>query len=349
MDGENIELQDIGRDDDLDTSETIAETPFDGRPTEGVNRNVNLIEQRRELNNSFLESFEQLHGKVKSGVERSLLLADLKRRDDGCWYWKDLRLTSKGPSGRPLAKITGKGAAEFWRMFDVVKTPIKTRQDISNVIATDRNLEEIEMDIIHEEQKESDARTALLDAEKRGDDKQANFMRDKLATIRSKLFNRRGYERIKGEEVSFAEKSKLLIKKHGILIGTALSVMLLFANLVTSIVNVLKPGPMTPKPGPDPSPGPKPGPSPSPKPEPGPGSSILDKLKEVFRKLADWLKQLALKALGILPGIIGAIVSWLLKTGSGIVGVLAEHLGMFLIGGLALICGFLLRPINKGR
>ena len=92
MDGENIEMQDIERDDDLDTSETIAETPFDGRPTEGVNRDVNLIEQRRELNNSFLESFEQLHGKVKSGVERSLLLADLKRYD-GCWYWKDLRLT----------------------------------------------------------------------------------------------------------------------------------------------------------------------------------------------------------------------------------------------------------------
>ena len=56
MDGENFELQDIERDDDLDTSETIAETPFDGRPTEGVNRDVNIIQQRRELRRDFFNS-----------------------------------------------------------------------------------------------------------------------------------------------------------------------------------------------------------------------------------------------------------------------------------------------------
>ena len=95
MDGENFEMQDIERDDDLDTSETIAETPFDGRPTEGVNRDVNIIQQRLELNNSFLESFEQhknVNLKANQG-SRSILLADLNKRDDGQWYWKDLRLT----------------------------------------------------------------------------------------------------------------------------------------------------------------------------------------------------------------------------------------------------------------
>ncbi len=85
------EMNDLEWDNSADPINPTEETGFDGIPTEGVN----LIRQKIELKDSFLGTFEQ-HKNVKANQGlRSLLLADLRRRDDGCWYWKDLRLRSK--------------------------------------------------------------------------------------------------------------------------------------------------------------------------------------------------------------------------------------------------------------
>jgi len=43
-------------------------------------------------------------------------------------------------------------------------------------------------------------------------------------------------------------------------------------------------------------------------------------------KLAGWLKTLAEKATTALPGVVGAIVSWLLKTAGSVAVWHAEHL-----------------------
>ena len=43
-------------------------------------------------------------------------------------------------------------------------------------------------------------------------------------------------------------------------------------------------------------------------------------------KFADWLKAQAAKSAAALPGIIGSIVSFILKSAGAVVGFLAEHL-----------------------
>ena len=48
--------------------------------------------------------------------------------------------------------------------------------------------------------------------------------------------------------------------------------------------------------------------------------------KKQLKTLADWLKVLAENAAAALPGNIGAIVSWLLKTAGSVAVWLAEHL-----------------------
>jgi len=63
--------------------------------------------------------------------------------------------------------------------------------------------------------------------------------------------------------------------------------------------------------------------TPAPSPTPGGAAGWV---KKQLKTLADWLKVLAGKAAAVLPGIIGAIVSWLLKTAGSVAVWLVEHL-----------------------
>ena len=67
-------------------------------------------------------------------------------------------------------------------------------------------------------------------------------------------------------------------------------------------------------------------PTPTPTPTPDKPPSIPDRVKEGLQKLAEWLKELAKKSTAALPGIIGSIVSFILKSAGTIVGFMAEHL-----------------------
>ena len=56
--------------------------------------------------------------------------------------------------------------------------------------------------------------------------------------------------------------------------------------------------------------------------------------------MANALKKLSLAALGALPGVIGAIVNWLLKTAGEAVGWVAEHLWALIVGVGALLYAY---------
>jgi hypothetical protein len=47
--------------------------------------------------------------------------------------------------------------------------------------------------------------------------------------------------------------------------------------------------------------------------------------------LAEWLKEIAKKSAGALPGIIASIVSFILKAGAEVIGFVAEYLIFFVI------------------
>lgn len=60
-------------------------------------------------------------------------------------------------------------------------------------------------------------------------------------------------------------------------------------------------------------------------------SGVKEWIKKQLENLAQWLKALAGKAAASLPGIIGAIVSWLLKTAGGVAIWLSEHLWAIIV------------------
>ena len=66
----------------------------------------------------------------------------------------------------------------------------------------------------------------------------------------------------------------------------------------------------------------------TPAPTPSDRSGVADWVKKQLQNLSKWywLKALSGKAADALPGIIGAIASWFLKTESSVAVWLAEHL-----------------------
>ena len=73
---------------------------------------------------------------------------------------------------------------------------------------------------------------------------------------------------------------------------------------------------------------------PLPKDEKGLKEWIRNKLKA----LASFLDKLGVKAAEALPGIIGAIISWVLNKASDVVGWLSQNLWALVVGAGGLIC-----------
>ena len=114
--------------------------------------------------------------------------------------------------------------------------------------------------------------------------------------------------KLKDERLTLWEKIKLIFSEQGLTIGAILtSIGLLIGLIVKSATNIVTGG------------------------GGGGGSSGGDDniVKRGLKKLASMLKDLAAKALDALPGIIGSIVSTLLKSGAAVVSYFANHLWAF--------------------
>ena len=152
-------------------------------------------------------------------------------------------------------------------------------------------------------------------------------------------------------DTTLGERIRTLFREQGITIVSIITAIgMAFGALVEgmllatrSAASALKPpGPKPP--GPGPGPGPEPGPSPTPKPEPG----ITEWIKQQLKNIAKLLLKLGDKALAALPGIIGSVVSFVLKSASAAVGFVAEHLWILAVAIGGILYNSLQSP-NHGR
>ena len=60
------------------------------------------------------------------------------------------------------------------------------------------------------------------------------------------------------------------------------------------------------------------------------GGGPYSKAQQIVRRFGDWLKSLASKSAAALPGIIGSIVSFILRAAGTVVGFIGEQLWIFL-------------------
>ena len=126
-----------------------------------------------------------------------------------------------------------------------------------------------------------------------------------------------------GSQIPLKERIQLLFKIEGItIIAIITAIGMIFTSLGLGIANAIKPTPS---------------PTPSPTPTPSNPNSIPDKVKDGLKQLAKYLWELSKKSAAAIPGIIGAIVSFLLKQMGNAALFLGEHVMLFLFAAVSVI------------
>ena len=152
------------------------------------------------------------------------------------------------------------------------------------------------------------------------------------------------FERIKqtidkmlNQDMTLGERIQTLFREQGITITSVITALglaigMILNSILSAAKSIVPPAPTpTPKPTP-PAPKPTPTPKPEPTPEPPkPELGIKEWIKEQLRNIANLLLKLGDKMLIALPGIIGSVVSFVLKAASTAVGFISEHLWLLVI------------------
>ncbi len=126
-------------------------------------------------------------------------------------------------------------------------------------------------------------------------------------------------------KIPLRERIQLLFKIEGVTIVAIMTAIgMVFTTIGLGIANTLKGTPT-------------PSPTPTPTPSPDKPKTIPDKVKEGLQQLAKYLWELAKKSAAAIPGIIGSIVSYLLKTMGNVVSFLGEHVLIFLFASVSFI------------
>ena len=170
------------------------------------------------------------------------------------------------------------------------------------------------------------------------------------------------FERIKqtidkmlNQDMTLGEQIQTLFREQGITITSVITALGLAIGMIVQIIisaaksivptaptPTPKPTPPAPKPTPEPTPpAPKPTPKPEPTPKPTPEPDIKGWIKEQLRNIANLLLKLADKMVIALPGIIGSVVSFVLKAASTAVGFISEHLWLLVVALVGLLYNYL--------
>ena len=141
------------------------------------------------------------------------------------------------------------------------------------------------------------------------------------------------------QDLTLGEQIQTLFREQGITIASVITALglaigMIVQGILSTAKSIVNPTP-SPKPTPKPDPTPKPKPKPTPKPEPTPEPGIKGWIKQQLQKIANLLSKVADKMLIALPGIIGSVVSFILKAASTAVGFIAEHLWLLIDGGVS--------------
>ena len=129
---------------------------------------------------------------------------------------------------------------------------------------------------------------------------------------------------------SLGDRIKELFRKEGVTIASlAAAVGMVITAIALGIENAFKKVIPTPTP---------PGP---------PKPNIPDKIRDVLKKFGRFLLDLAKKGAAALPGLIGTIVSFILKTAGQAVGFLAEHLVLALIAIVVIVFEVIMKRVKK--
>ena len=297
--------------------ETIDST--NSSPERQENIEMQTIEKVEADLNTFLETSNQTE--LALGPEGSLPHRELAGLDRSL---RNMRTT--------VLKITSDR--------EVKKATLRQLKDETSKVAYDEDGEVQFSEDLQEKQREIktlEEEIEVLDSVIR---KYDNKFRSQFQRIKQTI------DKMLNQDMTLGERIQTLFREQGLTITSVVTALgLAIGMIINSILSAAKfivPPAPTPKPTP-PAPTPKPEPTPpAPKP-PAPTPGIKGWIKEQLRNIANLLLKLADKMLIALPGIIGSVVSFVLKAASTAVGFISEHLWLLVVA----LVGFLYNYVQS--
>lgn len=233
---------------------------------------------------------------------------------------------------------------EIEMIVDDETTPLKPedRRELrgvaSTLASTSSRVKSAQVNVEWADRELQKARKELAEAEGQQDEEQIKYWNEEVERFKAQeAIYRRTHEALKQGEASqvdrlksllrnmsedkrtLGEKLRALFRQEGITIVSILTAALMTVTSIgLGIASALKTTLI-----PAPSPG-------------EPPKSARDQVRDALRRVAQFLKALAKKGAAALPGVIGSVVSFLLKTAGSAVGFLAEHLIILVIAVVAL-------------
>ena len=294
----------------LDIDSIIASTKSSPERPESIE--MQTVEQVEEGLNTFLETSTQTE--LALGPPGSLPFRELAGLDRSL---RNMRTT--------VLKITSER--------EVKKARVKELKDKISKVAYDEDGEVQFSEDLREKQREIktlEEEIETLDSVIREYDDKFRGQFERIKQTIDKMLN---------QDMTLGERIQTLFREQGITITSVITALgLAIGMIINSILSAAKsivpPAPPAPTPKPTP-----PAPTPTPEP-PAPTPGIKGWIKEQLRNIANLLLKLADKMLIALPGIIGSVVSFVLKAASTAVGFISEHLWLLIVALVGLLYNY---------
>ena len=294
------------------TSETIASTNSSPERPEDIE--MQTVETVEENLTNFLEASAQTE--LELGPPGSLPFRELAGLDRSL---RNMRTT--------VLKMTSDR--------EVKKARVKELKDEISKVAYDEDGEVQFSEDLREKQREIktlEEEIEVLDSEIREYDGKFRSQFQRIKQTVDKMLH---------QDLTLGEQIQTLFREQGITIASVITALglaigMIINSILSAAKSIVNPTP-SPKPTPKPDPTPKPKPTPEPTPEPG----IKGWIKQQLQKIANLLSKVADKMLIALPGIIGSVVSFVLKAASTAVGFISEHLWLLIVALVGLLYNYL--------
>ena len=294
------------------TSETIAST--NSSPERQENIEMQTVETVEENLTNFLEASAQTE--LELGPPGSLPFRELAGLDRSL---RNMRTT--------VLKMTSDR--------EVKKARVKELKDEISKVSYDPADDDVEFsEDLREKQREIktlEEEIEVLDSEIREYDGKFRSQFQRIKQTVDKMLH---------QDLTLGEQIQTLFREQGITIASVITALglaigMIINSILSAAKSIVNPTP-SPKPTPKPDPTPKPKPTPEPTPEPG----IKGWIKQQLRNMANLLSKVADKMLIALPGIIGSVVSFVLKAASTAVGFISEHLWLLIVALVGLLYNY---------
>ena len=298
------------------TSKTIAST--NSSPERQENIEMQTVETVEENLTNFLEASAQTE--LELGPPGSLPFRELAGLDRSL---RNMRTTVlKMTSDREVKKATLRQLKdEISKVsYDPADDDVEFSEDLQEKTKKIKTLEE-EIEVLDSEIREYDGKF------------RGQFQRIKQTV-----------DKMLHQDLTLGEQIQTLFREQGITIASVITALglaigMIINSILSAAKSIVNPTP-SPKPTPKPDPTPKPKPKPTPKPEPTPEPGIKGWIKQQLQKIANLLSKVADKMLIALPGIIGSVVSFVLKAASTAVGFISEHLWLLIVALVGLLYNY---------